>query len=75
MPCNTDQGQDEWFEKQYGTNNPDKLRGMLCSVLKEIQYQDPGIVLDKEVWEWFEKHKKWDLRRIELGLKNPENKE
>jgi hypothetical protein len=63
MPCNTPQGEIEWFEKQYGTNNPDKLRDMLCRVLNEIGHQEPGIVLDQDIKDWFVKHKEWDKQR------------
>lgn len=69
MPCNTPQGQDQLFEEQYGTNSPDKLRAMLCRVLTEIEYQYPALVLDQDIKDWFVKHKKWDKKREELGLK------
>lgn len=64
----SDNGEEEWFEEKYGTNNPEKLRDMLCRTLENVEFQDPGVVLDDDVKEWFIKHKEWDKRRKELGL-------
>lgn len=47
----------------YYQSNSDKITNMLCSVMGEIEYQDPGIVLDNDVKEWWEKHKKFDEQR------------
>lgn len=61
MPCSTDQGQDRWFDERYGTNNPDKLRGMLCQCCLTLEVA--GAILTPEIKEWWEKHKKWDMER------------
>jgi hypothetical protein len=47
----------------------DNICRMLCEVMGKIEYQSPWIVIDKDIAEWWEKHKKWDERRQELGLK------
>lgn len=69
MPCNTDQGQDKWFEEQYGTNDPDKLREMLCRIMSEAVIVLSGKMVldisdvDQDIQDWFSKHKKWDEGR------------
>jgi len=57
MPCNTPQGEIEWFEKKYGTNSPDKLRDMLCRVLTEIFNKHPNVCVDEDIIDWYSKHK------------------
>jgi len=70
MPCGTYQGEHELFEKEYGTNDPDKLSDMLCRTLGEIERQESGVVLDQDIKDWFVKHKKWDEKRERLGVKS-----
>lgn len=41
----------------------DNICRMLCEVMGEIEYQSASIVLDKDVSEWWLKHKEWDKNR------------
>ncbi len=41
----------------------DEATRLLCDVLGEIEYQEPGIVLSEEVKEWHLKHKEFDEQR------------
>lgn len=41
----------------------DKLTDMLCRTMGEIEYQEPGIVLDEDIKSWWEKHKEWDNKK------------
>lgn len=66
MPCGVSQGEIDWFEERFGTNDPDKLRDMLCRVLTEIEpisEKEQIIFLDQDIKDWFVKHKKWDEYR------------
>ena len=52
------------YEEKYGTNDPIKLRDMLLRALGEINYQEPGVVLDSDIKEWYEKQKLWYKEKV-----------
>lgn len=41
----------------------DQVTDMLCRTMQEIEYQEPGIIVDDDIKEWYEKHKAWDKSR------------
>jgi hypothetical protein len=60
MPCITEPN---WEEARNQRSMIDTLTDMLCRVMGEIEYQEPGIVLDQDIKDWWAKHKKWDEER------------
>lgn len=47
----------------YYRKKADEVTDMLCRTLGEIAYQEPSIVLDDDIKDWWEKHKEWDKAR------------
>ena len=68
MGCNMHHDNDKWFDDKYGTNDPDKLREMLCRVLSKIYAQETYNLSEfgKDIVDWYEKHKTYDEYRKKL---------